>query len=299
MGRLFRVLSDDPTPVASLSEAGYSPTAAPARATEDLAADDAIPGDVPAFEVGAPRLAPLPRPEPRAARNGARAVEPVSGHLTVAYRPIPNRPPQKPAFDAAVVAYHEPDAPAGAQYRTIREAVAAECPGSAGGILFFASALPRAGTTTVVLNLAVALARDAGERVLVVDANAARPAAGARLGVPNGPGWRDALARSVPLAWCLHRTGLASLHCLPVGGGDAESAEAATVVRRLREQYARVLIDGGTWGWHEMAAGLADASDAAFLTVRHDDLDAAAVEAAHHGLLDHGGGLRGYLVTRL
>ena len=83
------------------------------------------------------------------------------------------------------------------------------CRGRRRGCLLFAGAADDVGTSTVLLNLAVTLARQEAT-VTVVDAHLARPALADRLGLPPAPGLREVLAGQMPRG------------VVPAGNGAAE-----------------------------------------------------------------------------
>src|SRR5437868_2275479 len=76
---------------------------------------------------------------------------------------------------------------AGRHYRELADALRRQSNGPGPSALLFTATGPTAGTTTIVLNLAVTLAREAGSRVVVVDANLARPGVAGRLSLLPEP----------------------------------------------------------------------------------------------------------------
>src|SRR5262245_59622856 len=83
--------------------------------------------------------------------------------------------------------------------------------------LVFTALAPGAGTTTALLNLAIAGCRKSNQRMVVVDANAIRPAAAARLGVAADVGLQDVLLGKVGLEQAIQSTAITNLHVLPFG----------------------------------------------------------------------------------
>src|SRR5260221_229426 len=141
--------------------------------------------DMPFVEVGGPRTAPLPVPattppmvSPSPTAEGPRL-------MTVLYRPLPiELPTRQPRsrFAVELVAYHQPDHAISGQYRELAGRVLGALPAEQPGVLLFTSAAPATGTTTVLLNTAITVARPNGRRVVVVDAHLRRAAVAARLG---------------------------------------------------------------------------------------------------------------------
>lgn len=115
-------------------------------------------------------------------------------------------------------------------------------------VVVLTSAVAGEGKTTTGLDLARALA-EAGERVLLVEADLRRPALGAALGLPPGPGLSGVLAGQVAVADAVAPGGVDGLSVLPAGAVPPNPAEllgsprAAEVVADLRASYGTVLLD--------------------------------------------------------
>ncbi|HEX5270833.1 MAG TPA: hypothetical protein VFW33_10115 [Gemmataceae bacterium] len=283
-------------------------------AEEEHFVSDSVNEEVPFIEVGAgggleasssvlaapPRLRLAPRPPADAGPildpNAGAAPAPFGVRLS----PLPGGlgllPPHR--FAAELIAFHQPDHPAGAEYRQVASALRQpDSQASQPRVVFCAGADRRAGTTGVVLNLAVCLAGD-GLRVVVVDAAEARPAVADRLGLRPRPGLAEVLDGSESLDRALQETGLPRLTVLPAGRSERERLPSAVgevcrpVLRLLRDRFDLVLIDGGT---DEL--GLAAACDAAYLVTRHDRADAPETTERARALLGQGAPLRACLVT--
>lgn len=267
------------------------PSPAPAGVAE-LDEDDGVPF----VEVGAPlpgagRVAPPPAPEPR-----------PSGLFSIHFQPLPAAaPPQRAAdgrFAAELIAYHQPDHPVAAQYRTLAAEVAAQVPAAGGRLVAFTGGAAGAGATTVALNLAVTLA-SAGARVLAVDAHPSRPDVADRLGLPDGPGLAEVLARTSPLAWALQMTDLPGLHALTAGRGErATRAGLAALLEGLRGRYDWVIVDAPEWTDRDGLSSLAPAADGVYLVLRRCDLDAAELGDLPAASRHCHGKLRGYVLTQ-
>src|SRR5690349_12227653 len=175
----------------------------------ELEDDDAVPF----IEVGGPRepalriVTPPPPPPPttpppprnevtptRAPAPDPTGPLPPAGPFTIAFQPVhAGRLPGR-GFGPELIAYHQPDHPVSVQYRSLAAEIARQLPGAGPRVLLFTAASAGAGTSTVLLNLAITLARQEAARVVAVDANVARPALAAWLGVPAGPGLAEARA---------------------------------------------------------------------------------------------------------
>jgi capsular exopolysaccharide synthesis family protein len=99
---------------------------------------------------------------------------------------------------AELVARDQPSGPAAEAYRTLATNIRFLRSQRAVGVVVVTSALPGEGKSATTANLATVLA-ETGVRTLLVDADLRRPRAERFLGVPNGPGLRDALEGSTSL----------------------------------------------------------------------------------------------------
>ncbi len=103
------------------------------------------------------------------------------------------------------------------------------------------SALPGEGKTYVSLNLAMSLAMELDTSVLLVDADASRPAVLERLGLPPSRGLLDLLADpALSLDECVLATNVERLSILPAGTQRSQATEllASDTMTRLVEQLS-------------------------------------------------------------
>lgn len=323
MSRMYSVLNGTaatrPEPAAVAAPAPWSPPA-----DDDVFAPGA---DGPFVEVGGPggpvfsagpaaKLAvATPAPEPAVSRAPAAPPPPARtyprladtpAYLSVTFHDVSGRPRPKVDLDGpdpGLVALHFPDHPVSGEYRTLRDEVRAQLPAPAPRVLLFTAAAGEAGTTTVLLNLAVTLAREDGPRVLVVDANAAtaRPAGGTagKLALKPAPGLAEVLAQQVPLAWAVQGTAVPNLQLLPAGGGAGDAADLPRLLGQLRQWYDWVLVDGGVWGAAPDRDACCPAADAVYLVTREADVDRSEFAGLRGWVRELGGLLRGYVTTRV
>jgi Mrp family chromosome partitioning ATPase len=304
MGRMFRIITEG-----SLDYPNGGPAAA--------VADDPFPaGSAPYIEVGgpAPVYSGLPKPAPRAIAAEPPRPQPApvavpadDRYLSVAFHQVAPRPaePTGPAVHPDVVAFHHPEHPVSGEYRSLaddlRKQVGAE-PG-VGKAVLLTSAGSDNGTTTVLLNLAVTLAREPGARVLVVDADLDRPTAAGKMGLSDIPGLSEVLAQSMPLAWVLQPTVVPRLQLLGCGKptdatGPAMAADLPRLVTQLRQWFDWVLVDGGVWGDRPQRDATGPAFDGVYLVTRQSDLDRPVFHATRAQVARQGGLLRGFITTR-
>jgi Mrp family chromosome partitioning ATPase len=249
-----------------------------------------------------PRPTPPPPPsEPEdEAPDDDDSGNPPPGVIRIRFQPVhAGRRPGR-GFGPELIAFHQPEHAVSVQYRSLAAEIMAQLPGSGPRVLLFTAAAPQAGTTTVLLNLAVTLARrEAG--VTVVDAHRARPAVAARLGLPAAPGLGEALARQTPLTWCLQETPQANLLVLPAGRPAAarEGTSLAALLEPLRDRNDWVLVDGGPWSAGPESAELAEGCDAIYLVLRSEDAGTPATAALQDAILEQSGRLRGCVLTQV
>ena len=115
--------------------------------------------------------------------------------------------------------------------------------------ILVASAHTGEGKTWVAVNLALAIAAEKDNEVLLVDADFAKPSVLSTLGLPGGPGLMDALADpTIAVEDCIVGTDVPGLYVLPAGQAtqtDSEwlaSARTAGVLDRLSAQAPNRLI---------------------------------------------------------
>jgi protein-tyrosine kinase len=311
MGRVLDVLRQ--TQTNGNEEAALSP--APAPVGDDLLSDLGD-GDVPFIEVGPARsvegsaavLGSQPRlriaPQPPADAGPILETFPTPAtpeRVGVSLRPLPGGlallPPEQ-RIAAEVIAFHQPQHAATAEYRQLAAALLREPVTGPSRVWLCTGVGLGAGTTSVVLNLGVCLAGFEGLRVVIVDADQSQPTLADALGLRERPGLAEVLAGSESLSQVLQETGIARLTALTAGRAERDrpafaAAEACRpVLRLLREQFDVILIDGGT-----DAGGIGAACDAVYLVTPQTQADATATTERVRALLRRGVPLRGCIVT--
>src|SRR5262245_43598080 len=162
--------------------------------------------EVPYIEIGNPSEPQLRIVEsaPIESPVAAQLVEPASvlkinaeslppGLFTIRFRPVIAGELPGRGFGSEIITFHDSEHPISEQYRLLLAEIALQLPNGPPRVLVFSGATAEAGTTTIVMNLAVTIARTGASRVTVVDANFARPALAEKLGLSNSPGLRDVL----------------------------------------------------------------------------------------------------------
>src|SRR5262249_54479185 len=155
------------------------------------------------------------RPPETRAEVQPPSVEPAAGPVSLSFQalaaPLPPWAPVKDRFSPQLVTFHQPDHPLSAKYRSLLAELLAPLPTEGSKVLLFTAAAPGAGTSTVLLNLAITAARQGNHRVAVVDADLERPALAERLGLCRVPGLAEVLEGAVSLHRALQATGQENL----------------------------------------------------------------------------------------
>jgi Mrp family chromosome partitioning ATPase len=256
-----------------------------------------------ASPIAAPALTPAPAPAPVALDPTPATILSVRFHdvLPRAQGRLSDAP------DPGLVALHFPEHPVSGEYRALRDEVSHQLTNATSRAITFTAATTEAGTTTVLLNLGITLARD-GQRVLVIDANVNRPGVAAKLAIPASPGLAEVLSGQMPLPWAIQPTSVPSLQVLTAGSAtDAASAaslgaavgnDLPKLVGQLRQWFDWVLIDAGVWGVVPERDATCSAADAVYLVTREADAERPEFTGLRTWVKQLGGALRGYVTTR-
>jgi Mrp family chromosome partitioning ATPase len=272
---------------------------------------------MPFIEVGGPhepgeKVLPVAPPfmklEPTAAPPllTSSPVLPIDGLMTVRFEPItlPDRARYRGSpLAAELVAYHQPEHAISGQYRDLATCLLAQTPMQQPHVLLFTGSAPGTGTTTVLLNTAITLARQNLRRVVVVDAHLRRSALAGRLGLSATPGLRDVLAGKVPLEEAVLPTPLPGLMALTAGSGDAvppsrlAGANMRAVLKQLQERHDLVLVDAPHWDGRPEVVALGCACDAVYLCIPEKDQEAPEILELLQVIPEQGAALRGCVLT--
>jgi protein-tyrosine kinase len=167
---------------------------------------------------------------------GARleSVEPRAGEPA----PVETSRSRMVRIDLAALAaegYVTPNAPRSViadQFRVIKRPLLANASGKGpstvpnGNLVMVTSAMPGEGKSFTAINLAMSLAMELDHRVLLVDADVAKPSLLKKLGLPPGPGLLDLLQDSkIEMSDVMLRTNIDKLSLLPSGTPHAHSTE--------------------------------------------------------------------------
>ena len=149
-----------------------------------------------------------------------------------------------------------------------------------GNLIMVTSALPGEGKTFTAANLAISIAMELDNTVMLVDADVARPALLNRMGLAPSKGLLDILVDdSIPLSQVLLRTNIEKLTLLPSGTPHPRATEllASDAMVRLLEDMSRRLAVGDPTG-NDAAISLGAATEGLRLA-EPVGLDLAAIRA--------------------
>ena len=152
-------------------------------------------------------------------------------------------------LDPRLVAALAPQSLAAEQYRSLRTRIKRAENGRAVRAIVITSPNKGDGKSLTAGNLAITMAQEFQQRVLLVDADLRRPAVHRLFSVPDGPGLSDVLMGAADLDDALVHLPAHHLTVLPAGappGHPAEllgSASMRRVLDTLRTRFDRILID--------------------------------------------------------
>ena len=222
-----RVPEGSEAPVVETSEQASAQAGASAAAAGDAATQSGE-GAAPASGTPAPGL---PMAQPRT------AVAPATSRNAVSYPRFKPRAPQQTVNRSRLASNGFIDAdgatgPLGEEYRVIKRQLLRGTNVHNGRRILITSAQPSEGKTFSSVNLALSLAAEHEQSVILVDCDFARQQVPQMLGITPGPGLLDALADSnVRLSDCVIPTDIPELAILPAGRSTARDAELINSTR--------------------------------------------------------------------
>jgi capsular exopolysaccharide synthesis family protein len=208
----------------------------------------------------------------------------------------------------ALVTLHHKNSMMAESFRSSATSLLYSTPGGDGPRVFIVtSPSPQEGKSTVVSNLAIALA-ETGQRVLLIDADLRLPRLHTLFDVPNTFGLTDVLYERKPIQEypdesLVRLTAVPELYILPAGPARTtvsrllHSARMKELIQRFRDTYDTVLIDTPPVLSVPDARIVARRSDAVILVVRAHQTQQDAAIAAARCFLDDGATILGTILN--
>ena len=188
---------------------------------------------------------PRPAEAPRSAPPAERPAAPPAGR-SPAFEATPRLMAQ---LDAHLVAALAPSSLAAEQYRSLRTRIKRIDAGRALRTIAVTSPNKGDGKSLTAANLALTMAQEFQQRVLLVDCDLRRPSVHQLFGLSEGPGLGDVLMNAAELDHSLILLPEHHLTVLPAGLPPSNPAEllGSAAMRRvldtLRSRFDRILID--------------------------------------------------------
>ena len=331
MGRMFEALKQADAQSDAVEEERVALLREHAPAATDSAGDEEddsleLTSDAPFIEVGpnksmeaSPGL--LDRPPVAPSRMAPRLAveEPVRATLpeeqaappvlpmTISFRsPDPatvERPASRPSLAPELIAYHCPEHPTSVRYEEILSTLTASTASGRAPAFFFTSALFGAGTTTVLLNLAITGARQGKCRVVVVDANLRRPGLASHLRIADEPGLREVLNGAAKLEDAIQETAQINLFALTTGtrhtdgGPRLVAGTMRSLVRDLRRTFDLVLVDGPRWDGRPDVVAAGVACDAVYVVMPEAEAESPQMDQLFQIIPEQGAKLGGCVLA--
>lgn len=191
-------------------------------------------------------------------------------------------------------------------FRTLRTNLRFARPEGENRTVLVTSTAPQEGKTTIATNLAVVCAQ-AGERVLLVDADLRRPAVHLALGLENGIGLTNLLVEreGAPEGEALKSTAWPNLTVVTAGAfapnppDILESARMRELIATWKKRYDRVVIDSPPQSSVVDPAILTPLTDGVLLVVSSGRVEGERARLAKRQLQSAGAKFYGILVNQL
>jgi succinoglycan biosynthesis transport protein ExoP len=207
-----------------------------------------------------------------------------------------------PKIDASVVTYHRPKSRQSESYRAIRTSLYFNNQGEKNKVIQITSPNPGDGKTTLVSNLAVAIAQS-GKSILLIDSDVRRPRLHRIFGCKSSIGLTSAISGEVDLNTAIQTTGVPNLTLLACGPKPPNPAELlcspnfAEILEQAREQYDYVIIDTPPLLAVTDASVVAARADGIMLTMRISKHSRPNTLRAVEQLKEVGGKIHGIVVN--
>ena len=195
-----------------------------------------------------------------------------------------------PTLDGRLVAALAHQSPAAERYRLLRTRIKRAENGRSIRAIVVTSPSKGDGKSLTAANLALTMAQELHQRVLLLDADLRRPSIASLFGLPEGPGLSDVLMGAADLETALVHLPDQHLTVMPAGVPAAQPAEllGSTSMRRvldaLRGRFDRIIIDMPPVGPLADVHVVTPLADGLLMVVRAGITPKPAIEQALSGL---------------
>lgn len=215
---------------------------------------------------------------------------------------IPSMPKKEALVARARKVQLDSESPTAEAYRSVRTAIFFSKPAEKAKIVQVTSAILGEGKSTLVSNLAIAMA-DSGQRVLVLDADLRRAIQHRQFELDRAPGLVTVLANMTKLQDAIVKTPIQGLDVLTAGPEATNpsellgSDEFAECLRNLSDHYDRILVDSPPVVPVTDGCVLAAVCDVTVLVVNPKRTSRKMVQTARDALLGVGGTILGVVAN--
>jgi capsular exopolysaccharide synthesis family protein len=188
--------------------------------------------------------------------------------------------------ESRIVYFSQPDSPGADRFRLLRMRLWPLWEAGKLKTLLVTSAQAQDGKSTVVLNLATALAEQGKRSVLVMEGDLYHPSLSPRLGIPDRDGLAECLETAQDPMSLLRRVDPLGWYLLPAGHARKNPTELlqspilSNIFETLRSYFDWVIVDTPPAMPQTDTLSLRQYADAGLLVVRADRTPRDAVEAA-------------------
>ncbi len=268
-----------PLPAAGRGREAAGASAAPAlqNGGKQIPEETKRAGDAPAPLARAPEAKKVAAPPDRPAEK----VAPISA-AAAAKRLEPRRAAPTPAapgriVDPGLVSLLNPDGTEAELFRLLRTQILFPKTGKPPQTILVTSALPEEGKSFVAANLAINMARNVDEHVLLVDCDLRKPTIHTKFGFDKVKGLSEYLADGAGLAALLLKTGMDKLTLLASGAPPANPSELVTssrmaaLIQELKARYPDryIIFDSPPPMMAPETGAIAKWADAVLLVVKY------------------------------
>lgn len=196
-------------------------------------------------------------------------------------------------LDPSLYYFHKPGSPEAEAYRSIRTALFVSTHAAGDKVIQVTSPEPQDGKTTLIANLATAIAQS-GKRVLLIDADMRCPKQHSLFGLRAEIGLADVLNGDIQLLNAVQQSAIPKLDVLTAGNLPANPAELLSgpgmtrVLKDARSEFDFVLVDSPPLLAVSDPCVIAPNTDGVLLTVRLNKSRQDVVRRARETLVTHG-----------